>query len=549
MLHRIKRTSDWIAAFVLIILVAVAFMIGINRLQDPSIWLDEARTAEIAQQKTYGDVVKKALALRPYPPLYFLIVHDFLTFRNDEFGLRLPSVLFGSLLMAAVFLLGRALYGNLIGLVSAVLTLSSFQFFFHLRDANCYTVLAFFTTMSTYLFWKAMNQPGKTNWFLYLLFALFSIQTHHVGMIFILSQLMIGLGFIAADQLGIGKKFSPIDPTIPAEGNILSRWEGQKSESLFGFRRNRNFSVAAIGILLFVFLWLLFYKHMGGVRVSAFSGFSISKLWACVFSASTFRLIKTSYFAYTPSWYVLALQLMGLLTVLRFERRRGLFLLWHILVPAAVIFISLSVTAPVGASRYTFLLFPLLNILCACTLKAGNCVPRKLRLGPVFRYLILGAVLTVMFLHIRVPLRATPFVLRHPGIENWRRTAEILTTEGNKGDVAFICAGFTVNALNYYYHGPIHRIEVERGTADEAKLREAVIPHIRDKKRIWLILSHEEKDEKITYFLDRLNLSFVRENGLRIQIQTARLAEQSLTGIRIILFAIAPARTIARHKP
>ena len=80
-----------------------------------SIWHDEQDTFAVARAPDIRAITYRTIQSRPYPPLYFLIVNQTLKWRNDEFGLRLPSVVFGLLSIWSVYLLGRLLFDSWAG--------------------------------------------------------------------------------------------------------------------------------------------------------------------------------------------------------------------------------------------------------------------------------------------------------------------------------------------------------------------------------------------------------------------------------------------------
>jgi uncharacterized membrane protein len=64
-----------------------------------------------------------------HPPLYFWLLHYWRLISGDsEFGLRLLSVMFGLLTIAAAYLLGKRINGRFTGLLAALfMTISRFD--------------------------------------------------------------------------------------------------------------------------------------------------------------------------------------------------------------------------------------------------------------------------------------------------------------------------------------------------------------------------------------------------------------------------------------
>lgn len=130
---------------------------------------------------------------RPYPPLFFLAVHESLRFRDDEAGLRMPSALFGALAIFALFLLGREVADEFTGAIAAflfALTPGAFRYFV---DGNPYTLLVLASALSTLYLFRAARSNSFVDWLLYALFALLGLGTHSLFIFHFGAQLVAGL--------------------------------------------------------------------------------------------------------------------------------------------------------------------------------------------------------------------------------------------------------------------------------------------------------------------------------------------------------------------
>jgi mannosyltransferase len=93
-----------------------------------SFWHDEALTILLAQ-KPMADLVRITAAV-VHPPLYFLLVKLFLLFGHNEFVVRLPSALGSVGAVILLYLIGRDLFDQQVGLVSAfIMAISPLQLF------------------------------------------------------------------------------------------------------------------------------------------------------------------------------------------------------------------------------------------------------------------------------------------------------------------------------------------------------------------------------------------------------------------------------------
>src|SRR4030066_454218 len=124
----------------------------------------------------HWDSVQFALALdkyditvhQPHPPGYFLyvmmgrILHLFIADANTVFVSI--SVVFSGLTVACVYLLGKEVFERKIGIVAALLALSSPSLWFHGEVALTYVVEAFFSTAIALFCWRILTGQEKYLW-------------------------------------------------------------------------------------------------------------------------------------------------------------------------------------------------------------------------------------------------------------------------------------------------------------------------------------------------------------------------------------------------
>jgi MFS family permease len=105
---------------------------------------------------------------QPHPPGYFLyimmgrLLHLFIADPNDVFVAI--SVFFSGLTVAAIYLLGKEIFERRIGIVAALLALSSPSLWFHGEVAFTYIVEAFFSTVIALFCWRILNGEEKYLW-------------------------------------------------------------------------------------------------------------------------------------------------------------------------------------------------------------------------------------------------------------------------------------------------------------------------------------------------------------------------------------------------
>jgi hypothetical protein len=105
---------------------------------------------------------------QPHPPGYFLYVllgrllNVFIADANTVYVSI--SVFFSGMAIAAVYLLGRDIFGRKIGTIAALLALSSPSFWFHGEVALTYILEAFFSTVTALFCWRILKGQEKYLW-------------------------------------------------------------------------------------------------------------------------------------------------------------------------------------------------------------------------------------------------------------------------------------------------------------------------------------------------------------------------------------------------
>ena len=124
----------------------------------------------------HWDSVQFALALdkyditvhQPHPPGYFLYVmlgrllHLFINDANTVFVSI--SIIFSGLIVVAVYYLGKEVFDRKIGILAALIALTSPNLWFHGEVALTYIVEAFFSTAVALLCWRILKGEHKYTW-------------------------------------------------------------------------------------------------------------------------------------------------------------------------------------------------------------------------------------------------------------------------------------------------------------------------------------------------------------------------------------------------
>lgn len=140
----------------LLLVFLLAFFIRLIAL-DQSLWLDEATTAKVVREYEFSRIVNEFSPNDFHPPLYYLLM-KFWTgiFGYSEISLRAPSVLFSLLTGYLVYLLGKKIVNEKIGLWSSIFFVFNPLIVYYSQEARMYMMATFLLTVAMYFFIKML---------------------------------------------------------------------------------------------------------------------------------------------------------------------------------------------------------------------------------------------------------------------------------------------------------------------------------------------------------------------------------------------------------
>jgi hypothetical protein len=196
--------SKWITTGPLIGVLLLGMGLRLWGLDSKSLWQDEIFTAAIASPENGAlEVVTIPLynTALPAPPLYFLITHFFLFLGDYDFLLRFPALAFGLLGLAATYTLGARLFGEVEGIIGALLLAVAP---FHVRysqDARFYTLLVLLSLLSVYFLYRGLS-CGKRKWFVgFVICSVLNLYNHLFAFMVLAAQVVFVAGLWAAQAL------------------------------------------------------------------------------------------------------------------------------------------------------------------------------------------------------------------------------------------------------------------------------------------------------------------------------------------------------------
>jgi len=428
-----------------------------------SIWGDEGDTIRVSAQSGIKQVIYSAIKYRPYPPLYFMIVNQFLKWRNDEMGLRLPSMIFGILAVFSVFLLGKTCFNRKTGVLAALLFLLTPGLFRYFVDGNCYIMLAGFTALSAYSLFKALESDKTFHWVIYAIFSIINLGIHSFAIFHIFSQVIVTILFFIFEK----------DLTI--------------KKVIFNFKRvwpkMMKALMSTLSIILVWLLWIIFYLSNSGVTQSL----DISK----IFSINTIFLFGVSVFGFflkaPPQLALVCFLLITGAIYMLFENKRKLICLLALLViPVVSITLFVKATIEFAAYKYVIGSFPFTCVLMASNVQLSKYLYKQRK----YKFVSVASMMT--FLMLGVYLFSGFFAINFPKhdlfeYQDWKGAAAYLFSHVNKNDVIVVYPEDTLIPLSYYDKSSIRKYLIK----DLNELANIVAKHLNETtgkgKKVWIV--------------------------------------------------------------
>jgi uncharacterized membrane protein len=181
----------------LLILAALTLAgLGLRLAVNRGIWLDEAISIHQASLPL-RDMFRTLYNGDRQPPLHDLVL--WLTIRalgKGEFAVRLPSLVAGTLLIPALYELGRELYDRRTGLIAAGLAAASPLLIWYSQEVRMYEFAALFGVLALLTQLRAIRNPTMANWAAYALATAALLWSHYFGLLLIAVQQLAFVGVL-----------------------------------------------------------------------------------------------------------------------------------------------------------------------------------------------------------------------------------------------------------------------------------------------------------------------------------------------------------------
>ena len=404
--------------------------------------------------------VTEVLSRNVHVPFYFYLMHFWLERAGtSEWALRFPSLLFGTLAVLMIFLLGRELANSSVGLISATLVAFLPEQVYYAQDARMYTLLLLLVISSTYALVLAEKRPSAI-WLhtLYALLSIIGLYTHYIYLFcFAFQTLYIWIESISGRRGGLPLRWLIVQGCVVAAFTpwlfvaLLQKQSAPKN--IFWARATPGFESILRTILAKITRWIAVPEvRFGWLNVAV-------------------------------AYLLLALGMVSA----RENRKLSILLgLWICLPIAAIGMVDLFLaTRAIGVPRYWITITPALYILMALGLERLWRFPefqqRNLRLA-------IKCALAI-FLCCSAVWTAQGMIRRKP--DEYKKLAQVIDHQTITNDNELVFAEGTNAiplAIGYYSRRDIRVLSAEWM---EDKLREQSLDEVLGGAEIWLLVSGE----------------------------------------------------------
>ncbi len=141
---------EQLAPWLVIVITGIGAILRVFLLANKGLWLDEAFSVWLANH-SLADMLQWIIKIDQHPPLYYLLLHYWVALNGDtSYSVRLLSALFGAGTIPFIYLIGKRMSGEVMGLAAAVfLAFSPFNIFYA-QETRMYTLLTFNAAVAIY---------------------------------------------------------------------------------------------------------------------------------------------------------------------------------------------------------------------------------------------------------------------------------------------------------------------------------------------------------------------------------------------------------------
>jgi 4-amino-4-deoxy-L-arabinose transferase-like glycosyltransferase len=178
------------------LIIAMALGLRLYQLGHENFWMDEIYQVKVASQSLRDIVLNYNLQVVPgsgkkdQAPLSFIVTHFFVSSEDTERMARLPSAIFGTLGVLALFVIGCQLFSYRVALLATVFLAISPLHLWYSQEARWYAQWGFITTLSYIALVYSCRTDRTTSWIIYGLTLILNVYTFIYSIVISASQVI-----------------------------------------------------------------------------------------------------------------------------------------------------------------------------------------------------------------------------------------------------------------------------------------------------------------------------------------------------------------------
>jgi mannosyltransferase len=442
-------------------ILLLAFLMRIAYLDAQSLWWDEAFSFSMSIVDL-PSVLANAVHDRVHPPLYYVLMHFWLSLGHSEFLLRMFSVFCGTMSIAIMYATAALIGGKRLATLAALLLAVSPFNVWYSQEVRMYSLTALLVLATSFFFLRLLRRDTLSNWMAYGSCTLLAIYSDYLHLFIILAQAMF--------LIILRKTYR----------TTLNRW------------------VRCMAVLGVLFLpWVAVIFAAGGFYHSALSWIPPAQIADLFWTIYSFGLGPTSNPG-NPLNLIAALLLISLavhgLVLLRrkprdHQQNMGFVLLWLLLPLLLTFFISLDWHLPQQRSIYIDRFFnPLLPAFLILS-SFGICHLFE-------RRKVIGVAAVIIILIPTAGSLYNLFFNEDYARDQWRQATTEIRESTRSGDILLLRPHHYVPL--YYYDSleiPWHAVPyLESKQEYETFLNNEIPAHLSEGGRLWTMIVCENAD-------------------------------------------------------
>jgi len=486
----------------LLLILAGAALLRLYALSAESFYFDEAYSVWAAKHSASWLITISTQ--RIFPPLYYLLLHFWMSLGQSDSVVRLLSVVFALGSILGIYVLAKQLFDTRVGLLSALLLTVSPLHLFYSQEARMYMVLLTLGLASANFLLLCLREGRRWHWLAYVLSTALAMNTHYFTLFLAVFEnvYVLYVFWRQREQRAIWKRWLLSQVAVALLSGIglagilsgetgywwelLDTWHGPPTwRDLLSLMLKFSFGSLVSGRLAYVVMLLLFGSCIA---------------WGLI----SFRKARAS--AVPSDGEPVRTQPHPLDDGL-------VFALLYLVVPIGAVFIVSQVRS-FWVLRYLSAFLPPYCVL------VGRGIARMP--GRALRALVTTLV-------VLVSLWCIADMYRIQQKEDWRAAAQYVAAQEQPGDTLFMMHEDLWLPFQHYYQGSMNLTGISRTVGDRDFLAARAGLAACSYSRIWLVISHTD---------NVLLKDYLMASGF-----TELVWEKHLYDVEVYLFVVEPSAT------